>query len=63
MGSKGDAVDGGGYDEESDDPPGVSHAGEFDGEVGVGSEVDAGFSRVSIFLTIFALCAAVVVVH
>lgn len=36
MDSKGDAVDGSGYDEKGNDPPGVSHAGEFDGEVGVG---------------------------
>lgn len=63
MRSKGDVVDGGGHDEKGDDPPGVSHAGDFDGEVRVGFQVDAGFGWVVIFLAVFAFCEAVVVVH
>ena len=42
MGSEGDTVDGGGYDEKGDDPPGVSHAGDFDGEVRVGFQGISG---------------------
>ena len=47
VGSKGDVVDGGGHDEKGDDPPGVSHAGDFDGEVHFDGEVRVGFQGIS----------------